>query len=70
MYVKGMKVKMTQEALELYGENSYCNPKDVIGECAGKDEVHSSQGETWYGVNWPNDYNIYQEGELIVVDGV
>lgn len=70
MYVKGMKVKMTQDASDLYGECEY-NPKDVIGECVGKDESNSAPGDTWYGVNWPDDcYNIYQDGELIVVEDV
>lgn len=68
MYVKGMKVKMTQEAIDFYGEDELSNPKDVIGECVGKDEGNSEPGDRWYGVNWPNGYNIYQDGELIVVE--
>lgn len=70
MYVKGMKVKMSQEAIELYGEDELSNPKGVIGECIGIDDMHACAGEIWYGVKWPNGYNIYQDGELIVVEDI
>lgn len=63
MYKEGMKVKINDYGVEIYG-GGRTNPQNVVGV------VVSGNEPGWFGVNWPNDtFNEYQAGTLDIVDG-
>lgn len=63
MYKEGMKVKINDYGVEIYGEGR-SNPRGAVGVVVSENEPG------WFGVNWPNDtFNEYQKDTLDIVDG-
>lgn len=65
MYVKGMKVIISEQGHDKWGFDKN-NPPRVVGVCSGRD---GDLDDEWFSVDWPDGgYNNYEEGDLIVVE--